>query len=68
MYFLDIDVYIYIYEPKNWIFIPRSRENANLEYIKNIVLQYILSESYSVKQQLTTTIATVLQFSPSEVC
>jgi len=45
----------------------RSRENANLEYIKNIVLKYILSDSYSVRQQLTTTLATVLQFSPSEV-
>ena len=45
----------------------RSRENANLEYLKNVVLRYILSDSCSVKQQLTTTIGTILQFSTEEV-
>ncbi|XP_065061205.1 GRIP and coiled-coil domain-containing protein 1-like [Rhopilema esculentum] len=45
----------------------RTRETANMEYVKNIFLRYILSDSQSVKLQLTTAIATVLQFSPSEL-
>ena len=45
----------------------RSRESANLEYLKNIVLRFMMSTSYSVKQQMITAIATVLEFSPKEV-
>ncbi len=49
------------------IFRYRSRENANLEYIKNIVLRYMTSDSISVKEQLSKAIGIVLQFSPAEV-
>lgn len=45
----------------------RSRESANLEYLKNIVLRFMMSTSYSVKQQMITAIATILEFSPKEV-
>ncbi|XP_073245762.1 GRIP and coiled-coil domain-containing protein 1-like [Porites lutea] len=45
----------------------RSRESANMEYIKNIVLRFMMSTSYSVKQQMITAIATILQFSPREL-
>lgn len=45
----------------------RSRESANLEYLKNIVLRFMMSTSYSVKQQMITAIATVLEFSPKEL-
>ncbi|CAH3177527.1 unnamed protein product [Porites evermanni] len=45
----------------------RSRESANMEYLKNIVLRFMMSTSYSVKQQMITAIATILQFSPREV-
>lgn len=45
----------------------RSRESANLEYLKNIVLRFMMSTSYSVKQQMITAIGTILEFSPKEV-
>jgi len=45
----------------------RSRESANLEYLKNIVLRFMMSTSYSVKQQMIQAIATVLEFSPKEL-
>lgn len=45
----------------------RSRETANLEYLKNIVLRFMMSTSYSVKQQMITAIATILEFSPKEL-
>ena len=52
----------------NWNFcITRSRESANLEYLKNVTLEFMMSPSSSVKQQTITAIATILQFSPSEV-
>ena len=38
-----------------------------MEYIKNVVLKFMLTESHSVKQQLTSAIGSVLLFSPSEV-
>lgn len=45
----------------------RSRESANLEYLKNIVLRFMMSTSYSVKQQMITAIATILEFSLKEL-
>ncbi|KAL9955161.1 hypothetical protein ACROYT_G036447 [Oculina patagonica] len=45
----------------------RSRESANLEYLKNIVLRFMMSTSYSVKQQMITAIGTILEFSPKEL-
>ena len=43
-----------------------KRESANLEYIKNIVYQYMLASSSNSKQQIAKAISTILQFSPSE--
>lgn len=42
------------------------RESANLEYLKNIVFQYMLARDSSSKQQIAKAISTILQFSPSE--
>lgn len=44
-----------------------SRENANMEYVKNVVLRYLLTDSESVRQQMIAAISTILQFSPEEV-
>ena len=44
-----------------------SRENANLEYLKNVILRYLLTDSESVRQQMVAAIATILEFSPQEV-
>ena len=51
----------------NGLLFCRSRESANLEYLKNIVLRFMMSTSYSVKQQMITAIGTILEFSPKEV-
>ena len=45
----------------------RSRESANLEYLKNICLEFILTDSYSVKSQMLQAISAILMFSPGEV-
>ena len=45
----------------------RSREGTNLEYLKNVVLCYLRSESHSSKVQMFNAIATILQFTPKEV-
>ncbi|XP_065647583.1 GRIP and coiled-coil domain-containing protein 1 isoform X5 [Hydra vulgaris] len=45
----------------------RSRESANLEYLKNICLQYMLSDCPSKRKQMARAIATILYFSPSEI-
>mgnify|MGYP002803869713 CR=1 FL=1 len=44
-----------------------SRENANLEYLKNVILRYLLTNSESVRQQMVAAISTILEFSPQEV-
>ncbi|XP_028392535.1 GRIP and coiled-coil domain-containing protein 1-like [Dendronephthya gigantea] len=44
-----------------------SRENANLEYLKNVILRYLLTESDSVRQQMVAAISTILEFSPQEI-
>jgi len=43
-----------------------SRESANLEYLKNIVLRYLRATGGSEKRQILLAILTVLEFSPVE--
>ena len=43
-----------------------SRENANLEYLKNVVYKYMICTDHVGKQQMLNAIATILQFSPKE--
>ncbi|XP_072034925.1 GRIP and coiled-coil domain-containing protein 1-like [Amphiura filiformis] len=44
----------------------RSREGTNLEYLKNVVLCYLQTESHSSKVQMFNAIAAILQFTPRE--
>ena len=45
----------------------RSRETANLEYLKNVVHRYMTCRGgASARQQMLNAIATILQFSPAE--
>ena len=44
----------------------KSRESANLEYLKNVVYQYILSTDTIAQQQMLNAISTILEFSPRE--
>lgn len=44
-----------------------SREGANLEYLKNVVLSYMLSSSPSSRQHMLNAIAAVLKFSAKEL-
>ena len=44
----------------------RSRESANLEYLKNVVYHYMISYSGTGRLQMANAIATILQFSPAE--
>ena len=43
-----------------------GRESANLEYLKNVVYQYMLCKETSSRQQMFNAISTILQFSPHE--
>ena len=43
-----------------------SRENANLEYLKNVVYKYMICTDSVGKQQMLNAISTILQFSPKE--
>ncbi|RDD42872.1 GRIP and coiled-coil domain-containing protein 1 [Trichoplax sp. H2] len=45
----------------------KSRETANLEYLKNIVLHYMEADNPISKLQIVKAIATILQFSPKEL-
>ncbi|CAH1791289.1 unnamed protein product [Owenia fusiformis] len=44
----------------------KSRESANLEYLKNVVYQYMVCKETTGKKQMLRAIATILQFSPKE--
>jgi len=44
----------------------KSRESANLEYLKNVVYQYMISYDVTSRHQMLNAISTILQFSPSE--
>ncbi|XP_046568320.1 GRIP and coiled-coil domain-containing protein 1-like [Haliotis rubra] len=43
-----------------------TRENANLEYLKNVVYNFLISSDKSGKKQMLKAIMTILQFSPKE--
>lgn len=45
----------------------QSREGANLEYLKNVVLSFLLSNDSSSKRHMLNAIAAVLRFSPPEL-
>ncbi|XP_002741891.1 GRIP and coiled-coil domain-containing protein 1-like, partial [Saccoglossus kowalevskii] len=44
----------------------RSRESANLEYLKNVCYSYFMTDDYPSKQQMLNAIVTILHFSPKE--
>ncbi|CAH0714121.1 unnamed protein product, partial [Brenthis ino] len=44
----------------------QSREGANLEYLKNVVMAYILSANYASRKHMLNAIAAVLHFTDSE--
>lgn len=45
----------------------KSREGANLEYLKNVFLSFLLSNDKDGKRHKVNAISAVLQFSPSEM-
>eukprot|EP00058_Branchiostoma_floridae_P022980 XP_002608470.1 hypothetical protein BRAFLDRAFT_96606 [Branchiostoma floridae] len=45
----------------------KSRESANLEYLKNVVLRYMTTSDYAAKDQMFKAIATILQFTSQEL-
>ncbi|XP_021924703.1 GRIP and coiled-coil domain-containing protein 1 [Zootermopsis nevadensis] len=45
----------------------QSREGANLEYLKNVVLSFLLSSDSNSKRHMLNAIAAVLKFSSSEL-
>ena len=44
----------------------KSRENANLEYLKNVVYKYMVTTDAVGREQMLNAISTILQFSPRE--
>ena len=44
----------------------KSRENANLEYLKNVIYRYMICHDGHGRQQMLNAISTILQFSPAE--
>ncbi|KAL5009091.1 hypothetical protein ScPMuIL_014672 [Solemya velum] len=44
----------------------KSRESANLEYLKNVTFKYLISYDAQAKKQMLNAISTILQFSPNE--
>ncbi|GAB1607513.1 GRIP and coiled-coil domain-containing protein 1-like [Argonauta hians] len=44
----------------------KSREGANLEYLKNVIYQFLICTDSSGKQKMLNAIVTILQFSPQE--
>lgn len=44
----------------------KSREGANLEYLKNVVISYIVSKDSDGKRHMMNAISAVLQFTPQE--
>ncbi|XP_052105859.1 GRIP and coiled-coil domain-containing protein 1-like isoform X1 [Mytilus californianus] len=44
----------------------KSREGANLEYLKNVAYKFLITTDPQSKQQMLNAITTILQFSPQE--
>lgn len=45
----------------------KSREGANLEYLKNVILSFLASTDKDSKRHMVNAIGAVLKFSPSEI-
>lgn len=45
----------------------KSREGANLEYLKNVLLNYLTTSDSSSKRHMLNAISTVLRFTPDEL-
>ena len=44
----------------------QSRESANLEYLKNVIYQYLVCNDWTGKTHMLNAISTILEFSPAE--
>lgn len=44
----------------------KTREGANLEYLKNVIISYIVSKDADGKRHMMNAISAVLQFTPQE--
>ena len=47
-------------------FVVRLRENANMEYLKNVFYRYLTTVDTTAKQRMLVAMVTILQFSPEE--
>lgn len=45
----------------------KSRESANLEYLKNVVLSFLMADDADSRRHMINAIGAVLQFSPAEL-
>lgn len=45
----------------------KSREGANLEYLKNVILNFLITKDTESKQHMMKAIGALLKFSPSEL-
>lgn len=45
----------------------KTREGANLEYLKNVIISYIVSRDVDGKRHMMNAISAVLQFTPAEM-
>lgn len=45
----------------------KSREGANLEYLKNVFINYLTTNDASSKRHMLNAISTVLRFTPDEL-
>ncbi|EDW84795.1 uncharacterized protein Dwil_GK14307 [Drosophila willistoni] len=45
----------------------QTREGANLEYLKNVIISYIVTKDLDGKRHMLNAISAVLQFTPSEM-
>ena len=48
------------------VVVYRSRETENMEYLKNVIIHFMCSDSVG-REQLVTPVSTVLHFTPTEV-
>ncbi|VDP50678.1 unnamed protein product [Soboliphyme baturini] len=48
--------------------LARSRHDTNLEYLKNVLLRFVSSESSTDRQHMVKALAALLKLSQSEVC
>ena len=61
---------IFTYDYPTWCFrleACKSREGANLEYLKNVFINYLTTNDASSKRHMLNAISTVLRFTPEEL-